>query len=163
VASAALAEAVRRVASIALVHETLSNQSAETVEFDQVFDQIIKNAIEFNPRSIEFKKIGNFGAFDSKIATALSLVVTELIHNALEHGLSEVGNLLQVEVKIAENSYSITVSDNGAGLPDNFDIEKSSNLGLQIANTLTKNELNGSIKLFRNKEFTSGQIIFSIN
>ena len=40
-ASAALAEAVRRVASIALVHETLSNQSSESVEFDQVFDQII--------------------------------------------------------------------------------------------------------------------------
>ncbi len=67
-ASSALAEAVRRVASIALVHETLSNQSAETVEFDQVFDQIIKNAIELNPRNIEFKKIGNFGVFDSKVA-----------------------------------------------------------------------------------------------
>ena len=163
VASAALAEAVRRVASIALVHETLSNQSAETVEFDQVFDQIIKNAVELNPRSIEFKKIGNFGSFDSKIATALSLVITELIHNALEHGLSETGNLLQVEVKIEGNQYSVTVSDNGSGLPDNFDIEKSSNLGLQIANTLTKNELNGNIKLFRKNDFTFGQITFALN
>ena len=163
VASAALAEAVRRVASIALVHETLSNQSAETVEFDQVFDQIIKNAVELNPRSIEFKKLGNFGSFDSKIATALSLVITELIHNALEHGLSETGNLLQVEVKIEGNQYSVTVSDNGSGLPDNFDIEKSSNLGLQIANTLTKNELNGNIKLFRKSDFTFGQITFALN
>jgi len=163
VASAALAEAVRRVASIALVHETLSNQSAETVEFDQVFDQIIKNAVELNPRSFEFKKIGNFGSFDSKIATALSLVITELIHNALEHGLSETGNLLQVEVKIEGNQYSVTVSDNGSGLPDNFDIEKSSNLGLQIANTLTKNELNGNIKLFRKSDFTFGQITFALN
>ena len=163
VASAALAEAVRRVASIALVHETLSNQSAETVEFDQVFDQIIKNAVELNPRSIEFKKLGNFGSFDSKIATALSLVITELIHNALEHGLSETGNLLQVEVKIEGNQYSVTVSDNGSGLPDNFDIEKSSNLGLQIVNTLTKNELNGNIKLFRKDDFTFGQITFALN
>ena len=163
VASAALAEAVRRVASIALVHETLSNQSADTVEFDQVFDQIIKNAVELNPRSIEFKKLGNFGSFDSKIATALSLVITELIHNALEHGLSETGNLLQVEVKIEGNQYSVTVSDNGSGLPDNFDIEKSSNLGLQIANTLTKNELNGNIKLFRKDDFTFGQITFALN
>jgi len=162
-ASSALAEAVRRVASIALVHETLANQSAETVEFDQVFDQIIKNAIDLNPRSIKFKKIGNFGVFDSKVATALSLVVTELIHNALEHGLSELGDLLQVTVKNNGISHSVTVSDNGAGLPDNFDIEKSSNLGLQIANTLTKNELNGSIKLFRDKEFTSAEIIFSVN
>lgn len=100
IASSALAEAVRRVASIALVHETLSNQSAETVEFDQVFDQIIKNAIELNPRKIQVKKVGKFGTFDSKVATALSLVVTELIHNALEHGLSDSGNLLEVEIKM---------------------------------------------------------------
>ena len=83
-ASAALEEAVRRVASIALVHETLSNQSAEFVEFDQVFDQIIKNSFELNPRKINFRKIGNFGTFDSKIATALSLVITELIHNSFD-------------------------------------------------------------------------------
>jgi two-component sensor histidine kinase len=116
-----------------------------------------------NPRKIQVKKVGKFGSFDSKVATALSLVVTELIHNALEHGLSDSGDLLEVEIKNEAGLYSVTVSDNGSGLPEDFEIEKSSNLGLQIANTLTKNELNGSIKLFRNKEFTSGQIIFSIN
>jgi len=162
-ASAALAEAVRRVASIALVHETLSNQSSESVEFDQVFDQIINNAFELIPRKIEFKKVGVFGSLDSKIATALSLVVTELIHNAIEHGLSEIGDLLVIEVNKENNRYTVTISDNGAGLPDNFNLEQSSNLGLQIANTLTKNELNGSINLFRNGNLTSGQIIFLVN
>ena len=162
-ASAALAEAVRRVASIALVHETLSNQSSESVEFDQVFDQIINNAFELIPRKIEFKKIGVFGSFDSKIATALSLVVTELIHNAIEHGLSENGDVLIIEIDKENNRYTVTVSDNGAGLPDNFNLEQSSNLGLQIANTLTKNELNGSINLFRNGNLTCGRIIFSVD
>lgn len=162
-ASAALAEAVRRVASIALVHETLSNQSSESVEFDQVFDQIINNAIELIPRQINFKKIGVFGSFDSKIATALSLVVTELIHNAIEHGLSENGDVLIIEVDKESNRYTVTVSDNGAGLPDNFNLEQSSNLGLQIANTLTKNELKGSINLFRNGNLTCGRIIFSVD
>jgi len=98
IASSALDEAVRRVASIALVHETLSNQSSEFVEFDLVLDQIIKNALDLNPRSIGYKKIGEFGSFDSKTATALSLVITELIHNALEHGLSETGDQLTVEI-----------------------------------------------------------------
>lgn len=162
-ASAALAEAVRRVASIALVHETLSNQSAESVEFDQVFDQIIKNSFELNPRKIDFKKVGNFGSFDSKVATALSLVVTELIHNALEHGLSESGNLLIVEVVKSGSSYTITISDNGSGLPKDFNLEQSSNLGLQIANTLTKNELNGTLKLFSKENLTNGQVTFSID
>ena len=160
IARAALSEAVRRVASIALVHETLSNQSSESVEFDQVFEQIIKNAIELNPRKITFKKVGTFGFFDSKIATALSLVVTELIHNALEHGLSDSGESLTVEVNNDGNLYTVAVCDDGSGLPSDFNLEKSANLGLQIANTLTKNELNGSIKLFRDGPLTRGEIRF---
>lgn len=162
IASSALAEAVRRVASIALVHETLSNQSSEFVEFDQVFEQIIKNALDLNPRKISFNKIGFFGSFDSKTATALSLVVTELIHNALEHGLSEVGDKLSVEVIKNNSSYVIRICDNGSGLPDDFTFEKSSNLGLQIANTLTKNELNGSIDLIRANGITTGEITFNV-
>ena len=160
IASAALSEAVRRVASIALVHETLSNQSSESVEFDQVFERIIKNAIELNPRKITFKKVGTFGFFDSKIATALSLIVTELIHNALEHGLSDSGESLTVEINNDGNLYTVAVCDDGSGLPSDFNLEKSANLGLQIANTLTKNELNGSIRLFRVGSQTRGEIRF---
>jgi two-component sensor histidine kinase len=163
IASAALSEAVRRVASIALVHETLSNQSGESVEFDQVFEQIIKSAIELNPRDINFTKKGVFGSFDSKIATALSLVVTELIHNALEHGLSDSGDQLSVEIEKSSNTYKVSVIDNGSGLPDGFNIEKSANLGLQIANTLTKNELNGSINLITDGDLTRGEITFKTN
>ena len=163
IASSALDEAVRRVASIALVHETLSNQSSEFVEFDLVLEQIIKNALDLNPRSIGYKKIGEFGSFDSKTATALSLVITELIHNALEHGLSETGDQLTVEIAKNGNQYLVSVCDNGSGLPKEFNIEKSANLGLQIANTLTKNELNGSINLVRVENLTRGEISFKVN
>jgi two-component sensor histidine kinase len=163
IASSALDEAVRRVASIALVHETLSNQSSEFVEFDLVLDQIIKNALDLNPRSIGYKKIGEFGSFDSKTATALSLVITELIHNSLEHGLSETGDQLTVEISKNGDQYLVSVCDNGSGLPEEFNIEKSANLGLQIANTLTKNELNGSINLVRVENLTRGDISFKVN
>ena len=163
IASSALDEAVRRVASIALVHETLSNQSSEFVEFDLVLEQIIKNALDLNPRPIGYKKIGEFGSFDSKTATALSLVITELIHNALEHGLSETGDQLTVEISKNGNQYLVSVCDNGSGLPKEFNIEKSANLGLQIANTLTKNELKGSINLVRVENLTRGEISFKVN
>jgi two-component sensor histidine kinase len=163
VASSALDEAVRRVASIALVHETLSNQSSEFVEFDLVLDQIIKNALELHPRPVGYKKVGEFGSFDSKTATALSLVITELIHNALEHGLSKSGDQLIVEVVKNNNKYLVSVCDNGPGLPQDFSIEKSANLGLQIANTLTRNELNGSINLIRVKNLTRADVSFIVN
>ena len=163
IASAALDEAVRRVGSIALVHETLSNQSSEFVEFDSVFEQIIKNSLDLSPRKIEFKKVGNFGSFDSKTATALSLIITELIHNALEHGLTHSGNSLMVEIARDRNKYVVSVCDDGPGFPEGFSIEKSANLGLQIVNTLTKNELNGNLILNRIDNLTKAEIVFGIN
>ncbi len=162
-ASAALAEAVRRVASIALVHETLSNQSTEFVEFDSVLDQIVKNAISLTTRPIRYEKLGEFGSFDSKVATALSLVIAELIQNALEHGLANSGDLLQVSISTEDNNYIVCVSDNGDGLPADFNLEQSANLGLQIVNTLTKNELAGEIGVNREGVFTTARITFSVN
>ena len=161
-ASAALAEAVRRVASIAIVHETLSTSSAESVLFDEVYDRIVHNAIELSPRPITPEKIGEFGILDSQVATPLALVVTELIHNSLEHGLAESGDLVRVEVSKSETTYTIKVIDNGVGLPHGFDWERSSNLGLQIVRTLTENELKGTITLNRINNETVAMITFKV-
>lgn len=146
-AQAALNEAVRRVASIAIVHETLAISSAESVDFDQVFDRIIQNALELSLNKISFKKIGEFGVFDNQRATPLALIITELIHNALEHGLDKGGDELIVEVSRTPDTTTIQVIDNGVGLPSGFSIDGSSNLGLQIVKTLTENELNGKISI----------------
>jgi two-component sensor histidine kinase len=148
-ASQALAEAVRRVASIAIVHETLSTSSAETVLFDEVYDRIIRNAIELSARPVQNKKSGDFGIYGAQQATPLALVITELIHNSLEHGLATEGDLLQVDVSRDGDFITVKVIDNGVGLPEGFSYEESSNLGLQIVRTLTENELKGSIKLSR--------------
>jgi two-component system, sensor histidine kinase PdtaS len=148
-AKAALEEAVRRVASIAIVHETLSNSSTESVAFDEVYDRIVHNAIELSTHKISVKKIGAFGTYDSQIATPLALVITELIHNSLEHGLANSGNQLRVEVARTPNNCEVKIIDDGIGLPLDFNLEASSNLGLQIVKTLTENELKGSIQLLR--------------
>jgi two-component sensor histidine kinase len=159
-AQAALNEAVRRVASIAIVHETLAISSAESVDFDQVFDRIIHNAIELSSREIKYEKLGKFGVFDSQKATPLALIITELIHNALEHGLEKDGDKLIVEINRNANNAQVKVIDNGVGLPAGFDIDSSSNLGLQIVKTLTENELKGNINLTRNGNQTEAVLSF---
>jgi len=169
IASAALAEAVRRVASIAIVHETLSASDAESVLFDEVYERIVHNAIELSSRPITLRKVGDFGVLDSQIATPLSLVITELIHNALEHGLADSGDELVIEIhqqevlvdQMAKRSYEISIADNGAGLPEGFDWQTSSNLGLQIVRTLTENELKGSISLKRKGDLTVALLNFT--
>ena len=163
-ASAAIEEAVRRVVSIALVHETLSATSQDLVQFDEVITKIIQGASELNirPNEIQIKKMGEFGLISSMVATPLALVLTELIHNALEHGLSTSGDLVELRINRQAASMTITVADNGAGIPSDFSLESNTNLGLQIVQTLTKNELAGKIEFIKQNIGTQVAISFPL-
>jgi two-component sensor histidine kinase len=96
---------------------------------------------------LRIERTGAFGSLEPRIATPLALVITELIHNALEHGLADTGSALGIHVTTNENELQVTISDDGVGLPDGFDIATSPNLGLQIVRTLTENELRGTLSL----------------
>ena len=163
-ASAAIEEAVRRVVSIALVHETLSATSQDLVQFDEVITKIIQGASELNirPNEIQIKKMGEFGLISSMVATPLALVLTELIHNALEHGLGASGDLVELRINRQAGSMTITVTDNGAGIPSDFSLELNTNLGLQIVQTLTKNELAGKIEFIKQNIGTQVAISFPL-
>lgn len=163
-ASAALNEAVRRIASIALVHETLSGSAEASVAFDDVLNRLVSHALDLSPRmgELQISRSGELGALDPRIATPLSLVVTELIHNALEHGLAESGNHLTISVVRNEGDAQITIYDDGVGLPEGFSLAQSSNLGLQIVRTLTENELRGNIDLVRTPTGTEARLTFPI-
>jgi len=163
-ASAALNEAVRRIASIALVHETLSSSAEASVAFDDVLNRLVSHALDLSPRmgELQISRSGELGALDPRIATPLSLVVTELIHNALEHGLAESGNRLTISVVRHEGDAQITIFDDGVGLPEGFSLAQSSNLGLQIVRTLTENELRGNIDLVRTPTGTEARLTFPI-
>ena len=163
-AAAALDEAVRRIASIALVHETLSNSTENTVAFDEVLTSLVTHALELSPRmgQLSIERKGHLGSLESRIATPLSLVVTELMHNALEHGLYESGTRLSIELQRYSNEGLITISDDGIGLPDGFDLSTSSNLGLQIVRTLIENELKGELKLESTQQGTQAKLRFPL-
>ena len=163
-ASAALDEAVRRIASIALVHETLSTSSQASVAFDQVLDSLITHALDLSPRMSELKisRNGEISSLDPRIATPLALVITELIHNALEHGLAAQGSGLNIRIDRSNKECVIEISDDGVGLPSNFDLNTSSNLGLQIVRTLTENELKGSIELSSTDTRTIAKLKFPL-
>ncbi len=148
-AASALDEAVRRIASIALVHETLSSSGETDVAFDEVLTSLITHALELSPRmgELSIAREGELGSLESRLATPLSLVVTELMHNALEHGLAQQGSILSIKLSRYSNECVITIIDDGIGLPTDFNLATSSNLGLQIVRTLTENELKGTLRL----------------
>ncbi|ASY16235.1 histidine kinase [Candidatus Planktophila sulfonica] len=164
-ASAALNEAVRRIASIALVHETLSSSRDSSVAFDEVLDSLVSHALELSPRmnELHIERTGKLGSLEPRIATPLALVITELIHNALEHGLAEEGLALGIHVSSNGSELSVTISDDGVGFPEGFDISTSPNLGLQIVRTLTENELRGTLSLVTDEQETRAVLTFPSN
>ena len=90
-ARAALDEAVRRVGSIATVHETLSHAPEEIVDFDDVAERVAAMAGEVSAAEARVKPVllGRFGLLPSAVATPLALVLAELLQNALQHGLAQ--------------------------------------------------------------------------
>ena len=152
-AKEALEEAVRRVGSIAMVHEMLSRVPDEIVQFDDIAGRVAMMAGELSaPESrVSPTLTGTFGQLPALVATPLALVLTELMQNALQHGLSAPGRAaagyLEVSAVREPGQLSVTVSDNGVGLPPDFDLSTSSSLGLQIVRTLVLTELGGTLEV----------------
>jgi two-component sensor histidine kinase len=149
----ALEEAVRRVGSIAMVHEILSRVPDEIVDFDDIAGRVAMMAGELSAPESRVSPLmaGSFGRLPAMIATPLALVLTELMQNALQHGLSQPGpaatGCLEVSAKREPGRLTFTVADNGVGLPADFDLAASTSLGLQIVRTLVLTELRGTLDL----------------
>src|SRR6202000_138601 len=83
----ALTESVRRVTSIALVHETLAQSVDERVNLDELVDRVVPmmGDLAGTDGRVTVRREGNFGVVSADRATALVLVLTELLQNAFEH------------------------------------------------------------------------------
>jgi two-component sensor histidine kinase len=140
-----LQQAERRVSAIALVHDTLSEGLAQEVNFDDVFDRILRLATEVasvQNSSVRTHLEGRFGQLRSEIATPLAVSLTELLTNAVEHGLAGRDGVVQVSVERRQKRLEIVVADNGVGLK----LDKiGTGLGTQIIRTLVEGELRGTI------------------
>ncbi|WP_204800843.1 sensor histidine kinase [Mycobacterium riyadhense] len=145
----ALIESVRRVSSIALVHDALSMSVDEQVNLDEVIDRIlpIMNDVASVGTPIRINRVGDLGVLDSDRATALIMVITELVQNAIEHAFDPTAEEGSVTIRAERSArwLDVVVHDDGRGLPDGFSLEKSDSLGLQIVRTLVSAELDGSL------------------
>ncbi len=143
----ALEEAVRRVGSIALVHETLSRSFDETVDFDEIADRLLRTVLEVAAPGARGQRIGSFGPVPGEVATPLAMVLTELIQNAAEHAFDGPGGRVTLATNRIRDRLRLRVSDDGRGLPADFDPDGS--LGLSIVRTLVEAELGGTLAFER--------------
>jgi two-component sensor histidine kinase len=146
----ALSQAMRRVEAIAVVHDALATGLAQTVDFDEVAARVSPLAAEVantGGPTVRPTIGGKFGDLPSEFATPLAIVLTELITNAVEHGLKDVTDgTVTVQADRAADHLRVSVSDNGPGV-DASAIGQG--LGTQIIRTLVENELSATIEWAR--------------
>jgi two-component system, sensor histidine kinase PdtaS len=166
----ALREAERRVRSIALVHEILSRDPGDQVPFGEIVRSLVQMAEDsvVASRPVEIATDGDLGEVTADVATPLAVILAEVLQNAVEHAFvdpAEANNEaaaaspqagdecdvgpghVRVTLEHRRDELLVTVRDDGCGLPEGFDIERTNSLGLSIVRDLVTTQLGGSITM----------------
>ena len=134
----ALDDSVNRILAIAAVHEVLTEQRDDDVDLGELVERL---------RAMLVQGLGGGKAVTSRVepvslhgarATALALVFSELLQNALEHG----GDEVRVELGRRNGGVLLTVADNGS-----WDEGAAEGTGLSIVRALVREELEGELSL----------------
>jgi two-component sensor histidine kinase len=151
-AKAAVQESVRRIRTIALVHESLSREPGEDIAFIEIVRPLLRLAeesLQSPDRPVRFTVGGDGGRIPANTATPLSVVLTELLQNAVDHGFPEGSGGGEVNVALShlDGRLTVRVVDNGRGVEPSFELDQAKGLGLSIVRTLVTTELNGTIEI----------------
>jgi two-component sensor histidine kinase len=162
-AKAAIEESVRRIRSIALVHEILSHEAGDDVPFVDIARPLVRMVEEglLSPdRPIDIKITGDAGSLPATVATPLAVVLNELLQNVVDHAYpdpddgdraeadGQAGHVL-LELDNDGQGLLVRVTDDGVGLPPGFSVDSSTGLGVSIVRTLVLSELEGTIAFRR--------------
>lgn len=138
-----------RVRSIAAVHEILSEQGFRLVDVKSVLEQISRSTLGglSNPsQALSVTVDGENLQLPSRSATTLAVVVNELMQNSLEHAFAgRPSGQVSVTLAHSPEAVFVLVQDDGIGMPD----DHMRNLGLEIADTLVTEELQGELTFRR--------------
>jgi two-component sensor histidine kinase len=144
----ALTDSISRIMSMALVHETLSQNEIGMVDLGPLLGSISKVPDFPDRQMITLDVSGPPVLLPSREATSLALVVNELVQNALHHGLGRRRDgKISLRIERTDSLISVVVQDDGPGLTENFDPGRHANLGLTIVRTLVKEDLKGEFSI----------------
>jgi two-component system, sensor histidine kinase PdtaS len=148
----ALDDSVNRILAIAAVHEVLTERRDDDVELDDLLERLRATIVQGlgSGKTVE-AELESVSLAGSR-ATALALVFSELLQNALEHG----GTSVRVELARRNGDVVLAIADDGDGI----DGEPSSGTGLSIVRALVRDELGGTLDLSSNGRGLRAQVVF---
>jgi PAS domain S-box-containing protein len=155
-------ESENRIHTIALIHESLyQSTNISNIDFKNYIEILIEDIIHsYSVDTDQIRTILEVGDYELTIETAIptGLIINELVSNALKHAFKEDSpGEIKVVLNKKDDIYTLTIADNGIGLPETVDWNNPKTLGLQLVNALV-NQLEGNM----NVEVDNGTI-FRIN
>ena len=146
----ALDDSVNRILAIAAVHEVLTKRHDDDVDLAELLAELRKNLVQglVSGKTVEseLEPVELAGAQ----ATAVALVFSELLQNALEHG----GGTVTVDLRRRNGAVALTIADDGEGIAAG-----ATGTGLSIVRALVRDELGGTLEL-RGDGGTRAEVVF---
>lgn len=148
-AAAALDEATRRLGTIGRISRSLYDPDGAALGLDRLLSRLCDDVLDASGRDNVTIAVTTEGThtIEPDAAIPAALIVAEAVANAIEHGFAD-GRAGKIDVRIEKKAelLEVSVTDDGHGLPDGFDIATSESLGLRIATTLAR-QLNAQFSL----------------
>ena len=145
-----LEDSVHRILAIAAVHEVLTEQREEVVELRELLERLRAMLVQGLSGGKDVQANLESVSIAGNRATALALVFSELLQNALEHG----GDTVQIELAQRNGQVLLAIADDGSGIEAD-----ASGTGLSIVQALVRHELQGRLDL-TNDAGTRAEVIF---
>ncbi|MBN1499748.1 MAG: response regulator [Spirochaetes bacterium] len=159
-----LNDAAGRVQSMRILYEKLLPASDyKNISVKAYLDDLITAILNLFPskRYILFKnEIGDY-TLSEKILIPLGIILNEMITNIMKYAFDDgQSGVINIEFQKHDSEYVLKVMDNGRGLPDNFDVEKSAGYGLMLIKLLAS-QIKGSFSI-RNKNGVVCEVMFNV-
>ncbi|MEA3293438.1 MAG: histidine kinase dimerization/phosphoacceptor domain -containing protein [Euryarchaeota archaeon] len=162
-----LSESRNRIEVMALIHSQLyESENLSEINMKKFVDKLL-NQLLLN-YSVRDTKITKFVSvidhpFPISIATPIGLIINELLSNVLKHAFDnrKKGIIEVILNKSEKNTINLTISDDGIGLPEGFDINITKTLGLRLVKILVEHQLQGILEVI-SKEGTTFNIEFDM-
>jgi two-component system, sensor histidine kinase PdtaS len=148
----ALEDSVHRILAIAAVHELLMERREEEVEVADLLERLRAMLVQGIGAGKDVRAALEPVQIAGTRATALALVFSELLQNALEHG----GDTVRVELSRRNGDVVLAIADDGGGIEG----ETDSGTGLSIVRALVQDELQGTLALESNGAGLRAEVVF---
>lgn len=145
-------ESQSRVQAMALIHEYLyESKDLANINFQSYLENVVSGLLRsysIGPDEITGRVEAQGIRLHLDLAAPCGLIVTELITNSMKYAFpnKRLGFVTVSCRYIAPQTLCLTVSDNGVGLPENFHLEASQSLGLQLVKSLAR-QLNAEMSV----------------